>query len=333
MNCPLVSVVIPTHNRPQYLPRAVESAFLAAPDGDVEVIVVPNGPDESWKQSLAPWAMDKRVRVSPIKTAHGNVARNHGMALARGKYLRFLDDDDYLLPGATEQMLFMMSAKSDICSGLVVNVDMDGSRFGLMRMPDTDDFVCAALYLTEFALPTCHLFRRSAISSCEWNPRIDTLQDRAWMITLAGRSEISWVRTEHEVGVWFQHKLPRSSQPGPATNRHSRLITSILDLDANLEAQARHSASRRAAIARALWSYAHSGFPYHPLHWTAVARSAAAIDPTSRPGEPAFATDFARMLGPIAMEWVLLPVRRLTKAFRTARFTLNTDNYRRGTRT
>lgn len=333
MSTPLVSVVIPTHNRPQYLPRAVESAFLAAPDGDVEIIVVPNGPDESWKQSLASWANDARIRVAPIQTAHGNVARNYGMSLAHGEYLRFLDDDDYLLSGSTEQLLLISSAKADICSGLIVNVDMDGSRFGLMRMPDTDDFVCAALCLTEFALPTCHLFRRSAISSCKWDPRIDTLQDRAWMVTMAGVREFSWVRVGHEVGVWFQHKLPRTSRPGPATNRHNNLINSILDLDAKLEKQVRHSEVRRSAIANALWSYAHSGFPYHPLHWTAVARSATVIDPTSRPIEAAFDTDFARLLGPIVMEWVLLPVRRLTKAFRAARFMLNKDNYRRGTRT
>ena len=85
MTAPLLSVIIPTHNRPQYLPRAVESALQAAPNGNVEVIVVPNGGDETWKISLATLLKDKRIIVSPIEK--GMLMRHVTVEMKHGKYL------------------------------------------------------------------------------------------------------------------------------------------------------------------------------------------------------------------------------------------------------
>ena len=104
MAIPLVSVAILPHRRPHLLPRAVASALQSGPQSDTEVIVVPNGRDDSWKKSLLKWEHDPCVRVYPIAEAQGNRARNHGLALATGKYVRFLDYDDYLLHAAAEQL-------------------------------------------------------------------------------------------------------------------------------------------------------------------------------------------------------------------------------------
>src|SRR3546814_303443 len=116
---PLLSVIIPTYKRPQYLPRAINSAVQAAPDGDVEVIVVPNGPDDSWKNVSKKYQSEPRVQWHSIATEHANVARNYGKQLARGKYIRFLDDDDYLLPAATKQLGIAVNTKAEITSGSV----------------------------------------------------------------------------------------------------------------------------------------------------------------------------------------------------------------------
>jgi hypothetical protein len=93
------STIIPTVNRPT-LSRAVysllEQAFSAA---DFEVIVVNDSgqpmPDTDWRHS-------ERVRVIDTNRRERSVARNTGAAIARGKYLHFLDDDDWLLPGALD---------------------------------------------------------------------------------------------------------------------------------------------------------------------------------------------------------------------------------------
>lgn len=91
------STIIPTIGR-STLTRAVssvlEQAFYAA---DYEVIVVNDS-----GQPLPPlaWQQDERVRVIDTNRRERSVARNTGAAMARGKYLHFLDDDDALLPNA-----------------------------------------------------------------------------------------------------------------------------------------------------------------------------------------------------------------------------------------
>ena len=95
---PLVSVVIPTRNRPALLRAAVESA-LGQTWPAVEVVVVVDGPDPSTVASLA-GISDPRLRVLALDESVGGAeARNAGARQARGTWLALLDDDDHWLPG------------------------------------------------------------------------------------------------------------------------------------------------------------------------------------------------------------------------------------------
>jgi len=94
---PLVSVVIPTINRPQLVLRAVRSA-LAQTVQPVEVIVVIDGPDEKTTETLAA-LHESRLLVKPLSRSEGAaVARNAGVETARSPWIAFLDDDDEWLP-------------------------------------------------------------------------------------------------------------------------------------------------------------------------------------------------------------------------------------------
>ena len=92
------STIIPTVNRP-VLSRAVCSVLDQVFAGDSEVIIVNDSgqplPNTDWQHS-------DRVQVINTNRHERSVARNTGAAIARGKYLHFLDDDDCLLPGALE---------------------------------------------------------------------------------------------------------------------------------------------------------------------------------------------------------------------------------------
>lgn len=95
MNTPLVSIIIPTYNRPHLLPRAVKSA-LAQTVRDIEVIVVDDASPEPVELPDFP-----EVRVERQSINRGiAVNRNHGARLARGGWITYLDDDDELLPHA-----------------------------------------------------------------------------------------------------------------------------------------------------------------------------------------------------------------------------------------
>jgi glycosyltransferase involved in cell wall biosynthesis len=100
------STIIPTVGRTS-LQRAVSSVLQQqVEDGEFEVIVVN---DSGAPLPKAAWQGAARLRV--IDTGghrERSVARNTGAALARGRYLHFLDDDDWLLPGAL-QVLFALA--------------------------------------------------------------------------------------------------------------------------------------------------------------------------------------------------------------------------------
>jgi glycosyltransferase involved in cell wall biosynthesis len=90
---PLISVVVPTYNRPELVAGAVASVLNQTVD-DFECIVV---------DDAGPTPIDLPAHPSLIVIRHEqnrgvSAARNSGMARARGKFLTFLDDDDFFTP-------------------------------------------------------------------------------------------------------------------------------------------------------------------------------------------------------------------------------------------
>ncbi|HZJ78628.1 MAG TPA: glycosyltransferase family 2 protein [Clostridia bacterium] len=98
-----VSVIIPTHKRPHFLSRAINSV-LAQVNADVEVVVVDDNfpcSKEREKTSNVMKEFEGNERVVYVlnpKPLGGGLARNVGIETAKGDYITFLDDDDIYLP-------------------------------------------------------------------------------------------------------------------------------------------------------------------------------------------------------------------------------------------
>lgn len=105
---PLVSVLITVFNRETYLATAIESV-LAQTLRDIEIIVLDDcSTDASW-QIAQRYADDPRVRLyRNEENLKQFPTRNKIATLARGKYLKYLDSDDALLPHCLEMMAHMM---------------------------------------------------------------------------------------------------------------------------------------------------------------------------------------------------------------------------------
>jgi glycosyltransferase involved in cell wall biosynthesis len=98
---PMVTVVVPTHNRSELLKRALVS-ILAQTYGDFEVIVVDDGSEKSPADVVADLG-DPRIQIFTHESNSGAAgARNTALKAAQGKYLAFLDDDDEWLPEKLE---------------------------------------------------------------------------------------------------------------------------------------------------------------------------------------------------------------------------------------
>lgn len=323
---PLVSVIIPTANRPHYLPRAVESALAGMQPGEVEVIVVPNGPDESWKHSLQRFSRKPYVRVIPIFDGNANLARNAGITAACGKFVRFLDDDDYLYPNAAvEQYKILEKSDVDVVSGNVDLVDETGMHLDIWVQPDTEDFCVAILGPWRACQPTAHVFRKEVVwRSTKWDPSVTLRQDVHWLFDLCVSGDLKWQRLNKSVGAWVQHRNARVSLASAAKTSSSGLtiparyrdrdkatVEILLSAYNRLAEQDRLTPARQEAVALGLWGCVHSSFFMNPIDWTQVAKTALKIYPGSRPIQPIYAWPGFRHLSPIAIQWLLLPKRWL----------------------
>jgi glycosyltransferase involved in cell wall biosynthesis len=104
---PTVSVVMPTFNRLEHLKAAMASVRAQTFD-DWELIVVDDGSDGATRELLRSSGDSRTTIVLGPHTGKPAVARNRGIALARGRYIAFLDSDDRWAPVKLERQLELM---------------------------------------------------------------------------------------------------------------------------------------------------------------------------------------------------------------------------------
>lgn len=107
----LISVVVPTRNRPEFLRQALASIRAhEADDLTFEIIVGDNGDDPSTARVAAEFGA---VHV-PVSQNGAGAARNAGLNAATGELVAFLDDDDVWLPSHIRPHLAILDARPEI---------------------------------------------------------------------------------------------------------------------------------------------------------------------------------------------------------------------------
>ena len=107
---PLVSVIIPTYNRPHTIERAIRSVYSQS-YGNIEIVVVDDNAKNLNARKKTSEIMKKYPRVKYIKNQKnvgGAESRNIGIRTAKGKYVAFLDDDDEFLPSKISRQVALM---------------------------------------------------------------------------------------------------------------------------------------------------------------------------------------------------------------------------------
>ena len=116
---PLVSVIIPVYNVEKYLRQCLDSV-TAQTLSDIEIICVNDSSTDGSLSILEEYAeKDDRIRVVTQKNGGAGAARNRGLSTASGKYLSFLDSDDFFEPDMLE--LAYRKAEEDRADFVVFN--------------------------------------------------------------------------------------------------------------------------------------------------------------------------------------------------------------------
>lgn len=106
-----VSVIIPTYNRPRWLPETIESV-LNQTYSYTEIIVVNDGSTDNTEEVLEPY-IDKIKYIYKENGGPGS-AVNVGIMAATGKYIARLDDDDLFLPEKIERQVRMFQQRPEL---------------------------------------------------------------------------------------------------------------------------------------------------------------------------------------------------------------------------
>jgi hypothetical protein len=160
---PAVSVVIPTHNRPELMKRAVESVLAQTYGGELEVIVVFDACDPVLPD--VPREPRRSLKALVNQRSRGLAgARNSGILASSHDFVAFLDDDDHWMPTKlARQMDRFDEEPASLLVGTAMVVD-DGLRLHERLVP-TETVIYTDLL--EDRLPGLHsssfVLRRSAL--------------------------------------------------------------------------------------------------------------------------------------------------------------------------
>jgi hypothetical protein len=121
----MLSVIIPTYNRAQYIAETIDSV-LAQTYPNVEIIVVDDGSTDNTAEVVARFG--RRVTYVWQQNSERSVTRNHGLRLSRGECVAFLDSDDCWEPDALRSMLQALRRDPALALVAVACVIVDGNR-------------------------------------------------------------------------------------------------------------------------------------------------------------------------------------------------------------
>ena len=212
-----VSVIIPTHNRPQLLPRAIESAFASGTN--VEVVVVDDASIDKTAEVCRSIPGITYIRLNQNEGVAG--ARNAGINASSSEFIALLDDDDIRLSGTIDlQVAALKKADAAMIYGQALFAGAT-DRLNQERYPDpcpTGD-VFWQLLTQNFIPSGSVVIRRTCLpGNNPFVPTIAGIDD--WDLWLRIAANHSIVAVEEPVVIW--------RRPSPGSDQGSARAVEIV---------------------------------------------------------------------------------------------------------
>ena len=110
---PLVSVIIPVYNGEKYISQAVESVYRQ--EVPLELIVIDDGSTDGTWQALSRWKeRTDFIYIKNEKNLGAAGSRNRGVSMAKGRYVAFLDADDWWEDQKLQKQLRALENTGDV---------------------------------------------------------------------------------------------------------------------------------------------------------------------------------------------------------------------------
>ena len=213
MTSPLVSVVIPHYNRTERLLATLDSV-KAQSLTDWEAIVVDDASDPDPTERLQAAFADPRIRFLRLERNAGpSNARNVGLREAKGRYVAFLDSDDYWEPRKLEAQVEAMVSETDqervICTAQVQVVGPGEQRqLSPMRpVAEGESFAEYCLIQRQIIQTSSVLLTRKAALQIAFDPSLRQYEDFLFFIR-AGHLNMTHRLVMQPLLIWFNDERP-----------------------------------------------------------------------------------------------------------------------------
>lgn len=233
LRTPLVSVMIPTYNRPEYFRETLESA-RAQTYPNIEIIVCDNGTDDRTEELMRDYRDDPRIRYVRNRTAKTKEENFMPFEhLAQGEYLQWCMDDDILLPDKLTLMadvllrypqVTLVTSRRSIIDEAGNVIDLWGYAPPLHGMMDVfrgDVTGRNFLMITNNFIgePSTVLFRRSDLTHHYWRAESRgylAISDCAMWLELLERGDFAMF--SRPLSLYRNHSVQEAQQPDVYVN-------------------------------------------------------------------------------------------------------------------
>ena len=184
----LVSVVIPTYNRRNSVQRAILSV-LNQTYSNFEILVIDDGSTDD-TESVVKKMSDSRIYYYRQENQGSQAARNHGIRLAKGVYIGFLDsDDEWLTEKLEKNVQYMKSHDADILFSQFRRVET-GYPDDIVPNDLEGGYVPVEILGNSFRVTTDVIFgRASTVKSHPFDMKVSRFQDYDFILSAAAAGE------------------------------------------------------------------------------------------------------------------------------------------------
>jgi glycosyltransferase involved in cell wall biosynthesis len=195
---PVVSIIVPTYNRAQFITRAVQSV-LDQTFKDFELLVVDDASEDNTGEVLKKIS-DRRVKYIRLeKNIGAAAARNRGIIESKGDYIAFQDSDDEWLPDKLSRQMSVFKKEGDLVGVVytpVWRIKKDKSRYMVPpeNMRNLEGLIRDELLNENFiALPSA-IVRKSCFSVVGmFNEKLPCLQDWDLWIRISAKYHFKYI--------------------------------------------------------------------------------------------------------------------------------------------
>lgn len=192
---PFFSIILPTFNRAGFISKAIQSVIRQS-HASWELIVIDDGSTDDTEEVVKGFG-DERIQYHWQQNEERSAARNKGIALAQGKYICFLDSDDYYQPDHLAQLQQAIAEYGDTPAIFFVNTLQD-EQGHTSKVPapnfQFDKAIDNALTHSIGVPRWC--VHRSAFDHYQFDPSIRVGEDKDWLVRAASQFPLV------EVPVW-----------------------------------------------------------------------------------------------------------------------------------